>query len=94
MYRLSEHARVRARQRGVLDAHIDAVVRHADRSRNGRDGVEMLWISEQLLTTFGARTPEGVDTDRLKNFYVLMGTSGCVVTNYRRQRLRRPRFSS
>jgi hypothetical protein len=81
--RISRHAEARARQRGITTAQIAAVLEYGDRSRVGRDGVEVLSLSARFRRALGPATPEGVDTGRLANLYVLVSGDGCVVTNYR-----------
>jgi Domain of unknown function (DUF4258) len=77
---LSKHAGARARQRGIDFAQIEAVLSYADRIAHRGGGTEYIWISKSMLNRLGAKTPEGVDTDRLKNVHVLIGSDGGIIT--------------
>jgi hypothetical protein len=56
----SSHATVRAQQRGITPAQIDAIVRYADMERPRGEGLVSIWISRTELRRLGPSTPEGV----------------------------------
>jgi hypothetical protein len=86
MNQKSRHASERAAQRGITNAQLAAVIKYGDRwARRGR-GVESIWISKDRFETLAPVTPEGVDVDRLKGIYVLVGTGETVVTVVRTKR--------
>jgi hypothetical protein len=76
----SYHATVRAQQRGITPAQIDAVVRYSDMEARRGDGCASIWISRKELQRLGPRTPEGVPTDRLHGLTVLQGGDQVSVT--------------
>jgi hypothetical protein len=65
-FSITRHGRVRAQQRGVRRAHIDAVIGYADMEARRGNGCFSMWISERELRRLGPKTPEGVPTDRLQ----------------------------
>lgn len=80
---LSRHASGRARQRGVTEAQVGAVIKYADQCVERGRGTELIWASPRALASLGPKTPEGVDVNRLKNLYVLVTSDEIVVTVYR-----------
>jgi hypothetical protein len=82
----SYHARIRAKQRGITDDQIDAVVRYADREAHRGNGCASIWISRQELQRLGPKTPEGTPTDRLRGLTVLESNDQTCVTVFRNRR--------
>lgn len=77
---LSKHAHKRASQRGINIAQIDAVLNYADRVAHRGGGTQYIWISRPMIRRLGPKTPEGIDTDRLRNVHILIASDGTVVT--------------
>ena len=82
----TSHALRRQSQRGIQPDQVDADLSNAANSRHCGGGVKKYWVSHSRRRSLGARTPEGVDTDRLRGLIVLESSDGCVVTNYRSSR--------
>lgn len=76
----SRHASVRAQQRGITPAQIDAVRRYGDREAPRGHGCVSVWISRRKLQQLGALTPEGVSTDRLHGVIVLQSRDQEAIT--------------
>lgn len=87
-FSFTRHARVRAQQRGVRRAYIDAVIGHADMEARRGNGCSSIWISERELRRFGPRTPEGIPTDKLQGLMVLQGSDQACITVIRNRRTR------
>jgi hypothetical protein len=82
----SDHLLVRAKQRGIAGAEIDAVERYADKeTRRGR-GCVALWISRLELERLGPRTLEGVPTDRLKGLIMLESHDQTGITAFKNRK--------
>jgi hypothetical protein len=82
----SDHLLVRAKQRGIGGAEIDAVERYADKETCRGRGCVALWISRPELERLGPRTPEGVSTDRLKGLIVLESHDQTGITAFRNRK--------
>ena len=79
----SKHASMNYQRRGVKDETIEAVMLHADLFTN-RGGGKTLWqISKKKLRRMGGQTPEGVQTDRLRNLVLLVANDNTIVTAIR-----------
>ncbi len=76
----SQHAEMNFRRRGIKNEEANAVYTHADIEVDRGGGVVMLKISRNTLLKFGGTTPEGVQTDRLKNLCILMANDNTCVT--------------
>jgi hypothetical protein len=76
----SQHAAVNFRRRGIKNEEANAVYTHADIEVERGGGVVMLKISRKALLKLGGRTPEGVQTDRLKNLCLLVANDNTCVT--------------
>lgn len=83
---LSRHSAIRARQRGIACAQIEAVERYADVETPRGGGCVSIWISRKMLQELGPSTPEGIATDRLQGLIVLVGNNQACVTVLRSQR--------
>lgn len=82
---MSRHASARARQRGIRETHVLAVLKYGDRiTRRGSD-TEAVWLSKAALASLGHQTPEGVGVDRLRNLYVLVSADETIITVVRTQ---------
>jgi hypothetical protein len=79
----SDHAVIRAQQRGITPAQMEAVLRYADLEARRGDGCTSLWISKRELQRLGPSTPEGVSIDRLQGLTLLQGTDDACVTVFR-----------
>ena len=79
----TEHAVIRAQQRGITPAQRDAVLRYADMEAQRGDGCASIWISRRELQRLGPLTPEGISTDRLQGLTLLQGADGSCVTLFR-----------
>ena len=79
----TDHAVIRAQQRGITPAQINAVLRYADMEARRGDGRASIWISRGELQRLGPLTPEGVSTDRLHGLTLLQGADGSCVTLFR-----------
>lgn len=75
---LTRHAQNRMRQRGVTNNTLEAVLIHSDKKRYRGDGKWGLFVSKKKIRGMGPRTPEGVDTDRLKNIVVLVSKDSLI----------------
>lgn len=82
----SNHAMIRAQQRGITPAQIDAIMRYADMERPRGGGCVSIWISRKQLGRFGSSTPEGVSIDRLEGVTVLQGGDEACVTVFRNRK--------
>lgn len=78
--RLSDHASQNCRRRGVKGVALDAIWRHADMVAPRGDGVMLYQISRRTLAAMGARTPEGVPTDQLRNLAALVSNDNTMLT--------------
>jgi hypothetical protein len=76
----SRHATIRAQQRGITPAQIDAIMRYADMECPRGAGCISIWISRKELRRLGSSTPEGVSIDRLQGVAVLQGDDDTCVT--------------
>ena len=85
-FSFTSHGRVRAQQRAVRRAYIDAVIGYADMEARRGNGCSSIWISERELRRLGPRTPEGIPTDRLQGLMVLQGSDQACVTVIRNRR--------
>jgi hypothetical protein len=79
----SKHATVRAQQRGVTLAQIEAVIRYGDMEALRGGGCSSIWISKKELERLGPCTPEGVPTDRLQGLTVLESEDATCITVFR-----------
>jgi hypothetical protein len=79
----SHHAMIRAQQRGITPAQIDAVARYADMEARRGDGCVSVWVSRKELQRLGPSTPEGVSTDKLQGLTLLQGGDDACVTLFR-----------
>jgi hypothetical protein len=77
------HASMRAQQRGITPAQIDAVLRYADMEAHRGDACASIWISRKELRRLGPSTPEGVPTDRLQGLTLLQAGDDSCVTLFR-----------
>lgn len=68
---LSQHAAIRANQRGVTHALIDALISHADYEMPVGDGCTVLRMSRERLQDRDVRRELGSIIDRLKNLAVV-----------------------
>jgi hypothetical protein len=82
----SRHATIRAQQRGIKPAEIDAVLRYADMEARRGDGCFSTWISKRELRRLGPSTPEGVSTERLQGLVVLQSDDQTCITTFRNRR--------
>jgi hypothetical protein len=89
----SRHAVVRAQQRGITPAQIDAIMQYADMECPRGDGCVSIWISRKELSRFGSSTPEGVSTDRLQGVTVVQGDEACI-TVFRNRKSKAYRLSA
>jgi hypothetical protein len=79
--RLSHHAAVRANQRGVTRATLDAVIVYADVELPARDGCTILRFSRERLADRDLRATLGPLADRVGSLaLVVAGDTGQVVT--------------
>jgi hypothetical protein len=90
----SGHAMVRAQQRGITPAQIDAIMRYADMEYPRGGGCISIWISRRELRRFGSSTPEGVSTDRLEGVTVVQGADEACVTVFRNRKSKTYRRSA
>lgn len=79
----SWHAIVRAQQRGITPAQINAVRQYGDREIPRGNGCVSIWISKKRLRRLGAVTPEGVSTDRLEGVILLQSPDQKTITALR-----------
>jgi hypothetical protein len=82
----SYHATVRAQQRGITPAQIDAVLWYADMEARRGDGCASIWVSRRELQRLGPFTPEGVSTDGLRGLTLLQGDDDSCVTLFRNRK--------
>lgn len=88
-YSNTVHFAKRLQHRGIKTDHVDAIMRHADKSVN-RGGATARWISKKKLQEFGAKTPEGTSTDQLGKLVILVcGTSRITAIKNQRGKYRR-----
>jgi len=90
----SRHAMLRAQQRGITPAQVDAIVRYADMERPRGDGCSSIWISRKELRRLGSSTPEGVSIDRLLGVTVLQSSDATCITVFRNRRSKTYRRSA
>jgi len=76
----SKHATKNCQRRGVKGDAADAVLLHGDLIADRGNGVTLIQLSNRKLCAMGGRTPEGVQTDRLKNLCLLVSSDNTVVT--------------
>jgi hypothetical protein len=79
----SRHAMIRAQQRGITPAQIEAIMRYADMECPRGGGCISIWISREELRRLGSSTPEGVSIDRLQGLTVVQGDDDTDVTVFR-----------
>ena len=77
---LSRHAALRANQRGVTHAMIDALLTHADIEASVGDGCTVVRFSRARLADRGLRQTLGGTIDRMKSVVLVLGGGGEVVT--------------
>ena len=82
---LSRHATIRAQQRGITPAQLEAIIRYADMEVRRGSGCASVWISSKELQRLGPRTPEGISTDRLRGVTVLQAGDDACITVFRNQ---------
>jgi hypothetical protein len=82
----SRHATIRAQQRGITRAHIDAVIGYADMEVRRGNGCASIWISRRELRRLGPSTPEGISTDRLQGLTVLQSADQACLTVFRNRK--------
>ncbi len=82
----TRHAVIRAQQRGITQAQIDAVLKNADRETPRGTGCAAIWISRRELQRIGPKTPEGIPTDRLRGLIILQSDNETSITAFRNQR--------
>lgn len=82
----SKHASKNYRRRGIQNDAANAVLIHGDITSYRGNGVTLFQISKKKLRTMGGRTPEGVQTDRLRNLFLLVSNDNIVVTALRPRR--------
>ena len=82
----SRHAVVRAQQRGITSAQIDALMRYADMECPRGGGCVSIWISKKELRQLAPLTPEGVSIDRLQGLIILQSEDDSCVTAFRSRR--------
>jgi hypothetical protein len=82
----SRHATIRAQQRGITPAQIDAILRYADMERRRGRGCASIWVSRKELRRLGPSAPEGVSTDRLQGITVLQRSDQSTVTVFRNRK--------
>jgi hypothetical protein len=83
MSNFTRHGRIRAQQRGIRPAYIDAVIGYADMEARRGNGSSSVWISKRELRRLGPSTPEGIPTDRLQGLTVLQSGDQACVTVFR-----------
>ncbi|OEJ63863.1 hypothetical protein [Magnetovibrio blakemorei] len=76
----SKHASKNYRRRGVVDDAVQAILIHGDLVACRGGGVTLIQISKKKLREMGGGTPEGVQTDRLKNLCLLVANDNTIVT--------------
>mgnify|MGYP001257184411 CR=1 FL=1 len=77
---ISSHGQVRCQQRGARKADLQAIFKHADQSFPRGSGAKAISITNKKLKRMGGRTPEGVQTDRLRNLTILVSEDHTVIT--------------
>jgi len=78
---LSRHAAVRANQRGVTNAMLNALISYADYEAAAGDGCTVLRLSRDVLADRDVRRTLGAMADRLKNLAVVWSSAtGEVIT--------------
>jgi hypothetical protein len=82
----SQHAIIRAQQRGITPTQIDAVVRYADMERPRGRGCISIWISRKELRRLAPSTPEGVSIDRLQGVTVVQAGDETGITAFRNRK--------
>jgi hypothetical protein len=82
----SKHAMKNCQRRGIKGEAADAVLIHGDLVADRGNGVTLIQVSNPKLRQLGARTPEGVQTDRLKNLCLLIANDNTMVTAIRPRR--------
>jgi len=81
----SRHATIRAQQRGITPAQLEAIIAYADMEVPRGKGCASVWISSEGLQRLGPRTPEGISTDRLRGVTVLQSDDQACITVFRNQ---------
>ena len=79
----TRHATVRAQQRGIKPAYIDAVIRYGDLEHRRGRGCVSISISRRELSRLGPITPEGIPTDKLRGVTVPQTEDQACVTVFR-----------
>lgn len=79
----SNHASKNFRRRGVENATAQAVLVHGDLFSYRGKGVTLIQISKKKILALGGKTPEGIQTDRLKNLCLLVSNDNNIVTAIR-----------
>jgi hypothetical protein len=82
---LPRHATIRAQQRGILPAQLEAIIGYADMEVPRGNGCASIWISSEELRRLGPKTPEGISTDRLRGVTVLQSGDQACITVFRNQ---------
>jgi hypothetical protein len=82
----SRHAAIRARQRGITRAQVDAVIGYADMEAHRGNGCASIWISSREFRRLGPLTPEGISTDRLRGLTVLQSDDQACLTVFRNRK--------
>lgn len=76
----STHASKNYQRRGVVDDAVQAILVYGDLIAYRGGGVTLIQISKKKLQKMGGRTPDGVQTDRLKNLCLLVSNDNMIVT--------------
>jgi hypothetical protein len=79
----SKHASKNFRRRGIENATAQAVLIHGDLFSYRGKGVTLVQISKKKILALGGKTPEGIQTDRLKNLCLLVSNDNTIVTAIR-----------
>jgi hypothetical protein len=90
----TRHGRIRAQQRGIRRAHIEAVIGYADMEARRGNGFSSIWISKREIRRLGPSTPEGIPTDRLQGLTVLQSGGQACVTVFRNRKTKAYRRDS
>ncbi len=79
----SKHASKNFRRRGVENDTAQAVLAHGDLFSYRGKGVTLIQVSKKKILALGGKTPEGMQTDRLKNLCLLVSNDNTIVTAIR-----------
>jgi hypothetical protein len=85
---LSRHATIRAQQRGITPAQLEAIIGYADMEARRGNGCASIWISRKELRRLGPKTPEGISTDRLQGVTVPQSGDQACITVFRNRKLK------